>query len=137
MIRKSEPAGARPYSASLISRSVPSTPTRSTLTNTPLPPGIEEARTFADSTLYSVAAALPAVLTVSTDGFNPIVYSFVYNGNAREHFITASTNDVESEFSRSFYLGDHLTGYDTNGFALFQGMWLGVDGSLALVTRGV
>lgn len=30
----------------------------------------------------------------------------------------------------------YLTGYDTNGFALFQGMWLGVDGSLALVTRG-
>src|SRR5262245_51169566 len=40
MTRKSNPAGAAPYSAALISLSVPSTPTRSTLTRTPRPPGI-------------------------------------------------------------------------------------------------
>src|SRR6185295_6776858 len=39
MIRKSYPGGAMPYSAALISLSVPSTPTRSTLTSTPRPPG--------------------------------------------------------------------------------------------------
>src|SRR6266545_521999 len=39
MTRKSSPGGAAPYSASLISLSVPSTPTRSTSTRTPRPPG--------------------------------------------------------------------------------------------------
>src|SRR6266540_2894683 len=39
MTRKSSPGGAAPYSASLISLSVPSTPTRRTCTRTPLPPG--------------------------------------------------------------------------------------------------
>ena len=29
-----------------------------------------------------------------------------------------------------------LTGYDTNGFSLFQGMYLGADGKIALCTRG-
>ena len=29
----------------------------------------------------------------------------------------------------------YLTGYDTEGFVLFQGMYLGADGSLALLTR--
>src|SRR5215211_9494386 len=38
MTRKSSPGGAAPYSASLISLSVPSTPTRRTCTRTPLPP---------------------------------------------------------------------------------------------------
>src|ERR687884_176897 len=37
--RKSSPGGAMPYSAALISLSVPSTPTRSTLTSTPRPSG--------------------------------------------------------------------------------------------------
>ena len=37
MTRKSHPAGEAPYSAAFISLSVPSTPTRSTLTNTPRP----------------------------------------------------------------------------------------------------
>src|SRR5436189_3650895 len=36
--RKSSPGGAAPYSAALISLSVPSTPTRSTFTRTPRPP---------------------------------------------------------------------------------------------------
>src|SRR5262245_23915233 len=40
MTRMSEPGGAAPYSAALISLSVPSTPTRSTWTRTPRPPGI-------------------------------------------------------------------------------------------------
>src|SRR5215472_13203483 len=39
MTRKSNPAGADPYSAALISLSVPSTPTRKTLTRTPRPFG--------------------------------------------------------------------------------------------------
>src|SRR5690349_2336700 len=39
MIRKSYPGGAMPYSAALISLSVPSTPTRSTFTSTPRPWG--------------------------------------------------------------------------------------------------
>src|ERR671933_2541201 len=39
MIGKSSPAGAAPYSAALISLSVPSTPQRSTRTNTPRPLG--------------------------------------------------------------------------------------------------
>src|SRR5262249_51239002 len=39
MTRTSNPGGAAPYSAALISLSVPSTPTRSTLTRTPRPSG--------------------------------------------------------------------------------------------------
>src|SRR3954451_16958891 len=38
--RKSSPGGAAPYSAALISLSVPSTPTRSTRTFTPRPSGM-------------------------------------------------------------------------------------------------
>src|SRR6478736_1418148 len=38
--RKSSPGGAAPYSAALISLSVPSTPTRSTFTSTPRPSAI-------------------------------------------------------------------------------------------------
>src|SRR5919204_4853197 len=40
MTRKSSPGGAAPYSAALISLSVPSTPTRRTCTRTPRPSGI-------------------------------------------------------------------------------------------------
>src|SRR5206468_7872720 len=40
MTRKASPSGGAPYSAALISLSVPSTPTRNTLTRTPLPPGM-------------------------------------------------------------------------------------------------
>ena len=29
----------------------------------------------------------------------------------------------------------YLTGYDTSGYSMFQGMYLGADGSLALCTR--
>jgi Xaa-Pro aminopeptidase len=29
----------------------------------------------------------------------------------------------------------YLTGYDTSGYSMFQGMYLGVDGGLALLTR--
>ena len=29
----------------------------------------------------------------------------------------------------------YLTGYDTEGYVLFQGMYLGADGALALLTR--
>ena len=28
-----------------------------------------------------------------------------------------------------------LTGYDTSGYSMFQGMYLGADGALALLTR--
>src|SRR6266496_3546025 len=40
MTRKSSPGGAAPYSAALISLSVPSTPTRRTRTGAPRPSGI-------------------------------------------------------------------------------------------------
>ncbi len=30
---------------------------------------------------------------------------------------------------------DYLTGYDTSGYSMFQGMYLGVNGGLALLTR--
>ena len=29
----------------------------------------------------------------------------------------------------------YLTGYDTSGYSMFQGMYLGTNGSLALLTR--
>src|SRR5205823_11751914 len=29
----------------------------------------------------------------------------------------------------------YLTGYDTSGYSMFQGMYLGADGALALLTR--
>ncbi len=44
--RKSSPGGAAPYSAALISLSVPSTPTRSTFTSTPRPSGTSATRGF-------------------------------------------------------------------------------------------
>ncbi len=40
VIRNLEPGGASPYLPSMISRSVPSTPTRSTCTSTPRPPAM-------------------------------------------------------------------------------------------------
>src|SRR6266699_134283 len=47
--RKSSPVGAAPYSAALISLSVPSTPTRSTLTSTPRPFGTSDTDGLASS----------------------------------------------------------------------------------------
>src|SRR5919199_192784 len=47
--RKSSPGGAAPYSAALISLSVPSTPTRRTLTSTPRPFGTSDSDGLASS----------------------------------------------------------------------------------------
>src|SRR6266566_2118832 len=47
--RKGLPSGASPYSAALISLSVPSTPTRSTRTSTPRPPGMSLTAGFGSS----------------------------------------------------------------------------------------
>src|SRR5687767_14783327 len=49
MTRKSYPSGAAPYSAALISRSVPSTPTRRTFTSTPRPAGTSDTDGLASS----------------------------------------------------------------------------------------
>src|SRR5215469_6626373 len=54
MTRKSNPAGAAPYSAALISLSVPSTPTRKTLIKTPRPPGTSSAFGFGTSRRWNV-----------------------------------------------------------------------------------
>src|SRR5438067_6433261 len=49
MTRKSYPGGAAPYSAALISLSVPSTPTRRILTSTPRPSGTSDTDGLASS----------------------------------------------------------------------------------------
>src|ERR671922_63276 len=58
MIRKSSPGGAAPYSAALISLSVPSTPTRRTRTRTPRPPGTSSTDGFGMSSRW-IESALP------------------------------------------------------------------------------
>src|SRR5262245_43525298 len=55
MTRKSWPSGAAPYSAALISLSVPSTPTRSTLTRTPRPPGMSSTEGFTISARWTLS----------------------------------------------------------------------------------
>src|SRR5919108_4027857 len=60
MIRKSSPGGAAPYSAALISLSVPSTPTRRTRTRTPRPSGMSSTDGFATSSRW-IEPALPGV----------------------------------------------------------------------------
>src|SRR5262245_35557874 len=52
--RKSYPSGAAPYSAALISRSVPSTPTRRTRTSTPRPSGTSDGDGFASSARWTL-----------------------------------------------------------------------------------
>src|ERR1041385_3146938 len=64
MTRKSSPGGAAPYSAALISLSVPSTPTRSTRTSTPRPSGMSSTDGFGLSSRLS-EPALPGVTAMA------------------------------------------------------------------------
>src|ERR671934_112887 len=64
MIRKSSPGGAAPYSAALISLSVPSTPTRRTRTSTPRPSGISSSDGFGTSSRW-IEPALPGVTAIA------------------------------------------------------------------------
>src|ERR671936_1860788 len=64
MTRKSAPGGAAPYSASLISLSVPSTPTRSTCTRTPLPSGMSSTLGFGISSRW-MELRLPGVTAIA------------------------------------------------------------------------
>src|SRR5439155_22687856 len=54
MTRKSYPGGAAPYSAALLSLSVPSTPTRRTFTNTPRPFGTWSTEGFGRSATWTL-----------------------------------------------------------------------------------
>src|SRR5919197_2262764 len=62
--RNSSPGGAAPYSASLISLSVPSTPTRRTCTRTPLPPGTSSTLGFGMSSRW-IELRLPGVTAMA------------------------------------------------------------------------
>src|SRR5919201_2023461 len=64
MTRKSAPGGAAPYWASLISLSVPSTPTRSTCTRTPLPSGMSSTLGFGISSRW-MELRLPGVTAIA------------------------------------------------------------------------
>src|ERR671935_2173783 len=64
MTRKSAPGGAAPYSASLISLSVPSTPTRRTCTRTPLPPGTSSTLGFGISSRW-IELRFPGVTAIA------------------------------------------------------------------------
>src|SRR5881296_1657931 len=54
MTRKAWPGGAAPYSAALISLSVPSTPTRRTLTRTPRPFGTSSSDGLASTARWTL-----------------------------------------------------------------------------------
>src|ERR1051326_1108306 len=71
MTRKSYPSGAAPYSAALISRSVPSTPTRSTLTSTPRPSGISLVDGFGSSARWTVSG-FPGKTAIAFIGFSSL-----------------------------------------------------------------
>src|ERR687887_504684 len=64
MIRKSSPLGAAPYSAALISLSVPSTPTRRTRTSTPRPSGTSPTDGFGTSSRW-IELGLPGVTAMA------------------------------------------------------------------------
>src|SRR5438552_1733688 len=64
MIRKSSPSGAAPYSAALISLSVPSTPTRRTRTSTPRPSGTSPTDGFGTSSRW-IEPASPGVTAIA------------------------------------------------------------------------
>src|SRR5919201_3826933 len=64
MTRKSSPGGAAPYSASLISLSVPSTPTRRTWTRTPLPSATSSTLGFGISSRW-IELRLPGVTAMA------------------------------------------------------------------------
>src|SRR5919198_1411585 len=64
MIRKSSPGGGAPYSAALISLSVPSTPTRRTRTSTPRPSGTSATDGFGTSSRW-IELGLPGVTAMA------------------------------------------------------------------------
>jgi Xaa-Pro dipeptidase len=51
---------------------------------------------------------------------------------AREEIAKAGLDGLLIFRQESMY---YLTGYDTSGYSMFQGMYLGADGALALLTR--
>src|SRR5271163_3920174 len=53
-------------------------------------------------------------------------------GRAREEMAKAGLDGLLIFRQESMY---YLTGYDTGGYSMFQGMYLGADGALALLTR--
>src|ERR1043166_4312878 len=72
MIRKSSPLGAAPYSAALISLSVPSTPTRRTRTSTPRPSGTSSTDGVGTSSRW-IEPALPGVTAIAfTQRLSPL-----------------------------------------------------------------
>src|SRR4051812_23453559 len=78
VIRYSKPAGAVPYSAALISLSVPSTPTRRTCTSTPRPPGTSSRDGFGTSSRW-IEPGCPGVTAIAFTGrlspLQPLRYS--------------------------------------------------------------
>src|SRR5512136_1718923 len=66
MTRKSYPGGAAPYSAALISLSVPSTPTRRTFTSTPRPLGTSFRLGFGNSARCTLQGLPGNTLTAFT-----------------------------------------------------------------------
>src|SRR6185295_2182105 len=75
MIRKSYPGGAVPYSAALISLSVPSTPTRSTRTSTPRPDAISDSDGLASSARCTLLGR-PGTTAIAFIGFSALLKEF-------------------------------------------------------------
>src|SRR5215475_12020444 len=70
--RKSSPGGAAPYSAALISLSVPSTPTRSTFTRTPRPFGTSDSDGLASSARCTLLGR-PGTTAIAFIGFSTLL----------------------------------------------------------------
>src|SRR5262249_46760388 len=77
--RKSYPSGAAPYSAALISLSVPSTPTRSTLTRTPRPFGISDSDGLASSARCTLLGR-PGTTAIAFMGLSALLKKFCDEG---------------------------------------------------------
>src|SRR5919199_604223 len=75
MIRKAYPSGAAPYSAALISLSVPSTPTRSTFTRTPRPSATSDTDGFASSSRCTLLGR-PGTTAMAFIGFSALLKKF-------------------------------------------------------------
>src|SRR5215510_7452569 len=75
MTRKSYPLGAAPYSAALISLSVPSTPTRSTLTRMPRPPGMSDSDGLASSARWTLLGR-PGTTAIAFIGLSSLLKKF-------------------------------------------------------------
>src|SRR5262244_3871314 len=75
MTRKSYPLGAAPYSAALISLSVPSTPTRSTRTRTPRPAGMSDSDGLASSARCTLLGR-PGTTAIAFIGLSALLKKF-------------------------------------------------------------